>query len=57
LASGSCSISSANVALSRPPNPAPNSTMPAKLTTGEPSTIIAAMPSAATVSAGTSSRA
>jgi len=50
-------MSSANVAFSITPNPAPNSTMPAKITTGEPSAIIVAMPTAATASAGMSSRA
>jgi len=44
-----------NVAFSITPNPAPNSTMLAKISTGDASHIIAAMPSAATVSAGMSS--
>jgi hypothetical protein len=54
-ASGSFSISSANVAFSITPNPAPNSTMLTKISAGEPSHSIAAMPSADTISAGMSS--
>jgi GntR family transcriptional regulator / MocR family aminotransferase len=55
VASGNCSISSANVAFSITPNPAPNSTMLAKISAGDASHIIAVMPSAATISAGMSS--
>ena len=44
-------------AFRRDPLPAPNSTMPAKIAAGELSIIIAATPSAATASAGMSSRA